>query len=214
MRLSFKHTWADRVQAVLRRRRSPPSADGAAPAATVPVTAEWDEAFSRVESYLRAHRIDSRVQLNRLTTEIMEAARALAANHPDEPPVTIALQITHARIGEWLVHAVGQGDWADERFRAQGRLAILLADIPRRCPECFLAHDEMPAELRAQLGGAQFQPGPEVRLTRMPSTPLEFPLAGMVGEKWETFSRSIFVRAATSWLLIAGFLGFAWFATH
>jgi hypothetical protein len=214
MRLPFKHTWANRVQAVLRRRLSREPAGSRLPAAAIPVTAEWDEAFLRVESYLRAHRIESRVQLNQLTTDIINAARVIAAKHPDEPPVTVALQITHARIGEWLVHAVGQGDWADERFRARGRLAILLADIPGRCPERFLAHDEIPGDLKTQLSQARLQPGPDVRLTRMPSTPLEFPLAGMVGEKWETFSRSIFVRAATSWLLIAGFLGFAWFATH
>lgn len=138
----------------------------------------------------------------------------LALEQPHEPAVTLALQIAHARIGEWLVHALGQGDWADERFRAQGRLAILLADIPHRCPERFLAHEPMPPELNTRLAAARLQPGPEVKLTRMPPTSLEFPLSDMVEGKWETFSRSIFVRAATSWLLLAGFLGMAWFATH
>lgn len=213
MRLQFKHKWADRVQAVLRRR--PVRSVDLAPftGTAIPVNAEWDEAFLRVESYLRAHRIESRVQLNQLTADIISAARELAADHPEEPPVTLALQIAHARIGEWLVQAMGQGDWADERFRARGRLAILLADVPHR-PERFLQPADGSEELNARLREARLHPGPEVKLSRMPSTPLEFPIADLVEEKWETFSRSIFVRAATSWLLIAGFLGVAWFATR
>ena len=216
MRLQFKNKWADRVQAVLRRGGGSRGVDSAPlPHAAVPASAEWDEAFLRVESYLRAHRIESRVQLNQLTTDLINAARTLATDHPEEPPVTLALQIAHARIGEWLVQAMGgQGDWADERFRARGRLAILLADIPRRNPEHFLQHEETTGIVQARLQQATLQPGPEVRHTRMPSTPLEFPLANLVEEKWETFNRSIFVRAATSWLLIASFLGVAWFATH
>lgn len=213
MRLQLKNLWDDHVPSTPQSRPSP-RAPAPLAAATVPPTAEWDEAFLRVESYLRAHRIESRVQLNQLATGIINRARVLAAEHPDQAPVTLAMQVTRARIGEWLVHAIGQGDWADERFRARGRLALLLADIPRRCPERFLSHAELPAQTQARLSDAQLQPGPEVRLTRMPSTSLEFPITDMVEQKWETFSRSIFVRAATSWLLLVGFLGAAWYATH
>jgi hypothetical protein len=213
MRLPFKHRWAHRVQAVLRRR-SPRGTSAPFPTASPPPTAEWDEAFLRVESYLRAHRIESRVLLNRLTAEIIEAARTLAAEHPQEPPVTLAMQIAHAKIGEWLVHVLGTGDWADERFRARGRLALLLAEIPERHPEQFLAHRTLPAETKARLGAAALEAGPELRLTRMPRTELEFPLAEIVEEKWVTFSRSTFTRAATSWILIVSFLGMAWFATR
>ncbi|MBC8010917.1 MAG: hypothetical protein H7067_12570, partial [Burkholderiales bacterium] len=43
-----------------------------------PVGPGWDEAFLRVESYLRAHQIESRLVLNRLAMEIVRAARAAA----------------------------------------------------------------------------------------------------------------------------------------
>ena len=214
MRLGFKSKWAHRVQSVLRRRMTRGGAVAPLPLAPVPVNAEWDDAFLRVESYLRAHQLDSRVLLNQLTTEILAAARALAAEHPHEAPVTLALQVAHARIGEWLVHALGEGDWADERFRARGRLAILMAQVPEKCPERFLSHNELPAELRERLAAAALQPGPELRLTRMPSAPLEFPLTAAVQEKWETFSSSVFFRSAASWIAIAGLAGFAWFATR
>jgi hypothetical protein len=215
MRLRFKKEWAQRVQVVLGRRASPVgSAERRSASAAIPPNAEWDEAFLRVESYLRAHQIESRVLLNQRTTEILTAARGLAAQHPHESPVTLAMQVAHARIGEWLVHALGSGDWADERFRARGRLALLMADVPNRCPEQFLSPEPLPAPVRDRITTATLEPGPELRLTRMPATPLEFPLGDAVQDKWVTFSKSAFFQASSAWLIVASLLGIAWFATR
>src|SRR5688572_19828617 len=184
MRLPFKSQWAHRVQAALRLSASgEPIEQTAPPTPALPISAEWDEAFLRVESYLRAHQIESRVLLNHLTTDILTAARDLATEHPHEPPVTLAMHVAHARIGEWLVHALGEGDWADERFRARGRLALVMAEIPGRCPEKFLSAEELPPETRAQLVEARLYPGPELRLASMPPSLLEFPLGEAVEEK-------------------------------
>jgi hypothetical protein len=212
MRSQFKARWAHRMQTALRRRARRTAAEPSIP--VVPPTSDWDEAFSRVESYLRAHRIESRVLLNQLATDILTDARTLALEHPQEPPVTLALQVTHARIGEWLVHALGEGDWADERFRARGRLAILMANIPRQCPEHFLTHENLPAEVERGLATAELQSGPELKLARMPSAELEFPLAELVEEKWETFSQVVFLRTATSWIVLITALGVVWFLTR
>lgn len=215
MRLQFKNRWAHRVQHALLRRGVERPRPAAAPAAfALPVHADWDEAFLRVESYLRAHHIESRVLLSRLTTDILTAARALALQHPEEAPVTLAVRIAQARIGEWLVHALGGGDWADERFRARGRLALLLSETPQQCPERFLAADELPAELQNRLAAAKLEPGPDLRLASMPSAPLEFPLTEAVGEKWSTFSGSAFFRASMSWIVIGTVAGCVWLATR
>ncbi len=48
----------------------------------------------------------------------------------------------------------------------------------------------------------------------MPPAPLEFPLAEIAEEKWITFSRSAFARAAASWVVFVGVLGVAWFASR
>lgn len=213
MRLQFKNRWAHRVQdALLRRGRMRPR--GEALVVALPVHADWDEAFLRVESYLRAHHIESRVLLNRLTTDILAAARRLAMKQPEEAPVSLAMRIAQARIGEWLVQALGEGDWADERFRARGRLALLLSEIPLQYPERFLASEELPKETKARLTHARLVPGPDVRLVSMTSAPLEFPLTEAVEEKWTTFNRSTFFRASMSWLLIGTFAGVLWAATR
>ena len=215
MRRQFKSKWAHRVQAALRLGATGESIERPAPPIPpLPINAEWDDAFLRVESYLRAHQIESRVLLNYLTTDILSAARDLAVDHPQEAPVTLAVHVAHARIGEWLVHALGEGDWSDERFRARGRLALLMAEVPQRCPEKFLSPDELPPDTRAQLAEARLYAGPELRLASMPSSPLEFPLGDAVEEKWTTFSRSTFFRASMSWLVVAGVFGAVWLATH
>lgn len=214
MRLGFKTHWADRLQAVLR---SHGSSNGTAAPAMVPagpIDTDWDEAFLRVESYLRAHHLESRVLLARFTTEIIDAARGLAPQLPGEPPVTVALRVAHARIGDWLQSALGEGDWTDERFRARGRLALLMSELPQRCPERFLTGEPLPAPVADRLAKSSLLPAPEFRPTRMPPAMLEFPLAGIVEEKWVTFSRSAFNRAAASWVLFIGLLGVAWFATR
>jgi hypothetical protein len=213
MRLQFKNRWAHLVRHALLRRGQPPPR-GTPPAVAVPVHADWDEAFLRVESYLRAHHIESRVLLSRLTTDVLTAARALAVQHPEVAPVTLAIRIAQARIGEWLVDALGEGDWADERFRARGRLALLMSDIPHQCPERFLSVGELPAEMKVRLAAANLVPGPDLRLASMSYAPLEFPLTEAVEEKWTTFSRSTFFRASMSWLVIGTFAGVIWLATR
>jgi hypothetical protein len=215
MRLQFKNPWANRLQTMLwRHELEPIPLAPVRTASTGAVDAEWDEAFLRVESYLRAHQIESRVLLNELTTEIINAARLLAEEDPTVPPVSVAMRVLQARIGAWLEGALGDGHWADERFRARGRLAILLARLPQTAPQQLLSKEPIPPELAARLSGARLQPGPELRLTGMTSAPLEFPLAEVAEEKWTTFSGSTFFRATASWLLFAGFLGLAWFATR
>jgi hypothetical protein len=199
---------------MLGRRKVRRGRPAAAPVFAGPIPAEWDEAFLRVESYLRAHHIESRLLLTRLTSEIVNDARGLAAQMPREAPVTIAMRLAHARIGEWMQRAMGRGDWSDERFRARGRLALLMSELPERCPEQFLGTEELPEEARKRLGESDLVAGPEMRPVTMPPAMLEFPLVEIAEEKWVTFSRSTFARAAASWVLFVSILGVAWYATR
>ena len=77
------------------------------------------------------------MQLTRLTTEVLVDAHILAAGNASEAPVTLAMRAAHGRIGKWMVHALGEGDWGDERFGARGRLALWMAGIPQKYPQLF-----------------------------------------------------------------------------
>lgn len=182
--------------------------------APVPADPAWDEAFLRVESYLRAHHVESRVMLNQLATEIIRDARQRSLANPNEEPVVAAMHSTHARMGSWFARAGHAGDWADERVRARGRLSLVLGGSPVRGQTCFLASGDVPSEVTAALTTGVLRPNPELHLSNMPPAPLEFgfndPSDPSIAQKsaWGT------MREAASWLALVGLYGAAWAASH
>jgi hypothetical protein len=174
----------------------------------------WDEAFLRVESYLRAHHIESRVLLNELATDIIREAKIQVFTRPGEEPVAAALQVTHARIDAWFARVGNPGDWSNERVREDGRLALVLANQPGRWVNCFLSAEPVPPGLAAALGAVVFQPGPDLNFCNMSAEPLEFGFDDQSGSQSFRNSGWLSIRAAASWLLILGIYGSAWAASH
>jgi len=174
-----------------------------------PVDPVWDDAFSRVESYLRAHRVESRELLNRLAADIIREAR-LAAYDAASPadPVALAMRVTHERIGAWFAHAWNKGTWAHERDRAQGRLALVMADLPGRWSNHFLSTEAIPSELVTGMAGFSLQAGPELRFSNMPPAPLEFGPDETDPHRQDK-SRWVLARAALSWVMIVGLVSAA-----
>jgi hypothetical protein len=97
-----------------------------------PAGPAWDEAFLRVESYLRAHQIESRIVLNRLAVEIVRAARAVSdsAAGAGLDPVSLAMREAERRTTEWFARVLGDAaDPDDERLGTRGRIALVLSLI-------------------------------------------------------------------------------------
>ncbi len=197
-----------------------PAAPAAAPlpAGADVVGPAWDEAFLRVESYLRAHQIESRIVLNRLAVEILAAARAVA----DSPagagadPVTLAMREAERRTTAWFAGVLGDAaDPEDERLGTRGRIALVMADVPARWPQHFLASTPPPPELVEAMRAAYLEAGPELELTRMVPRPLDFgPIANVADEAWKTFKRWPVLRAVVGWTFFVGLLAAAWWTTH
>ena len=183
------------------------------PSPAAPVDPAWDEAFLRVESYLRAHHLQSRVLLNQITTDIIREARAVVLEDPTKAPVTVAMKVAHGRIGAWFARIFREGNWCDERFRARGRLAQLLADMPARRPNSFLSQETLPTEFVAAMASSELQPGPELRFSNM--APATLGLAPEdESQQWRPYSHWWLLRSAASWLIILGLFGVAWAASH
>lgn len=181
-----------------------------------PVSADpaWDEAFLRVESYLRAHHLESRVMLNQIATEIIRDARQRSLVAPDEEPVVAAMHATHARMGQWFARAGNTGDWSDERVRARGRLALVLGESPVRRQHCFLSNEEVPAEVASSLAAGVLRPSPELQLSNMPPAPLEFGFNDPTDPSMAQKSGWATMREAAGWLALVGIYGAAWAASH
>lgn len=181
---------------------------------SVPAGPAWDDAFLRVESYLRAHHLGSRLLLNQITSDIIGEAHELARANPREEPVALAMQVTHARIGAWFARVGEVGDWSDKRVRAAHRLALVLADVPARWPASFLSDGPVPPELVSALAAVTLRPGPELRFSKMSAAPLEFSFDrpdnhnGPRQARWRGF------RGAAGWLVVVGVYGAVWAASH
>jgi hypothetical protein len=176
----------------------------------------WDEAFLRVESYFRAHQIESRILLNRLVMEVIVAARASAAAHPGADPVALAMREAERRTNAWFARVLGDAaDPDDERLGTRGRIALVLCDVPARWPQHFLADAPPPPELVEAMRAAYIEAGPEIEITSMFPRPMDFgPIANVADEAWKTFARWPLLRAGLGWLLFLGLLAAAWFFTH
>jgi hypothetical protein len=180
------------------------------PAAADPA---WDEAFMRVQSYLRAHGLESPVLLNQATAGIIREARE-DPGAPGAEPVERAMEAAHARIGAWFARSGHDLDWTNDRMRAQGRMALVMADLPRRWPNHFLSPDPIPPELASAMASFPILPGPGVRLSGMAPEPLEFGV--LEGNESGVPGRRIRfpARVMVTWFLIFGVLGAAWATTH
>lgn len=174
----------------------------------------WDEAFLRVESYLRAYGLESRVLLNQATAAIIEEARTKAAAGQHDDPVTLAMEVTQDRIGAWIAQSGQPIDWTNERIRAQARLALIIADLPGRWPNQFLSSDPFPPELAAAITSSQILPAPGMKVSNMAPEPLEFGLLEPGDPRIQSKRIWIPMRAVVPWLLIFGFFGVAWASSH
>jgi len=146
----------------------------AAPTAPLPDGPAWDEAFLRVESYLRAHHAESRVLLNRVTAEIIDEARKQERRFPADEPVGLAMRVAHDWIAAWLERAGHLSDRSEARVRTRARLALAVTGLSGRWAGRVFSAEPVPPEFAAALASATLHPGPELSLSNMPTAPWEF----------------------------------------
>lgn len=180
----------------------------------LPADPAWDEAFLRVESYLRSYQLESRVRLNRHASEILREAAERVSAHPGEEPVEAAMHVTRARIEAWFSRTGDPAEGPGGRVRAERRLALVLADFPARWADTFLSPEPPPAEFAASLEAGVFEPSPALTPRTMPPAELEFGLNR--SERIHFLSRHIWpsLPGAATWLGLLGLFGVVWIVLH
>lgn len=175
---------------------------------------EWNEAYGRVEDYLRAHRIHSKLHQQRLVAEILSRAAERHEMDPGAEPVVLAAEEASKVIDGWFEDILGEDIPADRRS-AQGRVAVLLADSAQKLPSLFLEDEETPVGVREQLRKSSIEAGPDLRVSSM--VPREIQLGTLpeaAGDAWENLDRFPLLRLLLLWAAFLGVLAFLFYRTR
>ena len=187
---------------------------GSSGTTVIPHASEWDEAYSRVESYLRAHRIRNRILLSGLVNGIVKRAFEESKEQGGDP-VTLTMQLADRTMAGWFHHVLGQDEVTQSRLSIQGRLALTMAEVPDRWPEHFLGPDPLPEEMAGLMRDCFLEAGPDFQFTNMAPRPIDLgPIVSAAGGTWDTFQRWPLIRGLFLWMLFLASLGTLFYLTR
>lgn len=164
----------------------------------------WDDAFEKVENYLRAHRIQSKVVLAEFVPEILARAHEKHRLDPSQDPVGLASHEADHLLENWFKELTGDSTQGEVEAGARGRLALLLMDAPRRWPQFMLRprHD-LPEEFVEEFRRSYLKAGPDMDPTHMVPQPIDL---GSITEFAESTLSSLarwpWVRGLLLWSII------------
>ena len=181
---------------------------------TIPHASEWDEAYSRVESYFRAHQIHNRILINRLVNKVINRSVQIVREDGGDP-VVIAMGLADETMAAWFNRVLGQEGVGHHRLSIQGRLSLLMADVPNRWPEHLLANGPLPRELEESMRNCFLEAGPGFQFSNMTPRPIDLgPIASVAGETWATFQKWPLIRGLFWWTLFVLGLGLFFYLTR
>ena len=180
---------------------------------------EWDEAFEKVENYLRACRVASRLHRARLTAMILQRTIEMRNALPgDAPPVhlaTAAIEEARSLISRWMSGLLPPR--SDERpyMMAEGLLALYLCDAPMRWPNAFLNPQLSPPGFSETLHARLVKTGPELEISSMVPRPIDRGLIpDLADTTLVTFDRFPILRTLFLWFLLGVSLAFLFWYTR
>jgi hypothetical protein len=136
---------------------------------------EWNQAYAKVESYLAALRLQNKFLMGQYVYRILDRASRRAGRESGAAPTELAMEEAVKVINDW-VGQVLEIDVADtpHRIATQGRLAMLLADVPGKWQELFLTPGPWPEEFVKAMRESYLRAGPDFQISQMQPRPLDF----------------------------------------
>ncbi len=177
--------------------------------------AQWNEAYVRVEDYLRAHRIHNRLHQSRLIQQVLERAARRHEADPTLNPTALASDEIEAGMDLWFADLLDRRGQPHERIAIDGRLALLLSDGPQRWPYAFLDERQIPPDFAQAMRAGVIEAGPDLAVSSMVPRPIDLgPIPEAAGETMERIERWPILRMLLLWLLFAGVLAVIFYLTR
>jgi hypothetical protein len=165
---------------------------------------EWNSAYEKLESYLRAHGVDSHLHRARLTTLILhETSRHWQNQIPPAPLATLVIEEANHRLNEWFARIMNTPGGTDSSFAsADGRVALFLCDGPLRWPYAFLETKEAPDELVSAMRRSLMRAGPELQISSMVPRPIDLGLLPEIADgTLDALNRRPLIKALIGWFI-------------
>lgn len=176
---------------------------------------DWNNAYVRVEDYLRAHRIHNRLHASRLILKILGRAATRHTANPMLDPTTLAAEETETMMDRWFADILDARDQPHERIAIDGRVALLLCDGPQKWPFAFLEEPNGPQDFVDAMRSRALMAGPDMAVSSMVPRPIDLgPIPEAAGETLERFERLPMLRTVFLWLLFLGVLAAIFYATR
>ncbi len=177
---------------------------------------EWNSAYEKLESYLRAHEVDSHLHRAHITTMILRrVSRRWQGQTPPEPLATLAIEEANRLLNEWFSLIMDLPAGANVDFTAaDGRVALFLCDGSLRWPYAFLT-PHVPAELKTAMRSSLMRAGPELQISNMVPRPIDLGLIPeFADDAMDRLNRSPIIKALIGWLIFLAILTYLFWRTR
>ncbi len=176
---------------------------------------QWNDAYVRVEDYLRAHRVHNRLHQSRLIQLVLSAAARRHEQDPALSPASLAIEETDRLMDGWFGELLDARDLPHYRIAAEGRVALLLSDAMARWPYAFLNDQTIPAEFADAMKRNSMRAGPDLAVSSMVPREIDLgPITEVAGHTLEQIEKLPVVRVLLLWTIFAAVLAAVFYATR
>ncbi len=162
----------------------------------------WDEALSRLMSFLAAMPIGGVEHRTRIALRIIDEARVRHARDAGKSPVEHAMQIALDRLEDWFAEALEGVDMPANRRVAAGIVGLRITDAPRKWPDAILGSTP-PTDLKATLARVSFRTGPDLAVSSMTPRDMDYgAMESIASETWRRFEWAPILTAAAIWTVL------------
>lgn len=178
---------------------------------------EWNTAYEKLESYLRAHEVDSLLHRAHLITTILRrVSRRWQGQIPPAPLATLVIEETNHLLNEWFTRIMDLPAGTGGSFTAaDGRVALFLCDGPLRWPYAFLEPRQIPDDLKTAMRQSLMRAGPELQISNMVPRPIDLGLIPeLADDTMDALNRMPVIKALIGWLIFLSILTYLFWTTR
>ena len=161
---------------------------------------EWNEAYEKVENYLRACRINSHLHRARLIHRVLQRVAEHGPVPAGEVLSTAAIRETQVMMAEWFARMLQPAAEEGHYSLVDGRVALLLCDGADRWPYAFLTTDDLPPDLVKEMRESMLVAGPNLEISNMVPREIDYGwFPAMAGDTLDSLGKIPFLKALAVW---------------